>query len=221
MVERKTLATAAASAAVGAATGALISKALAGAEGAPHIYILDEKFKEDLLKAGESAAEKMAERFLAKIGRTRITMTFPEIVQALAEEGIVNVGSFTRTAKLAAGQKVVFEERVPPGRVFVLSAAKIDTWPDMANSVALYFDSDRPRMVDDAMITSRYSNMIYYWQMGMFLKCERFMRVVVQNISNSQSYYSYLIVYGWVEAQVWKKLVEHFFKIFRAEVLEK
>jgi len=218
MVERKTLATAAATAAVGAATGALISQALAKPAG-PTIYIADEKFKEDLLKLGESIAEKMAERFLAKIGRTRISMTFPEIVQALTEQGYVTVGSFARSAYLQPGQKVIFEEKVPPGRVFVLSAAKIDTGPDHANAVALYFDSTRPQMTDDSMISSRYSSMIYYWQMGMFLKCEKFMRVEVQNISNVQSFYSYLIVYGWVEAHVWKKLVEHFFRVFRMEVL--
>jgi hypothetical protein len=212
MVERKTLATAAATAAVGAATGALVSQALA--KPSPAIYIMDEKTLGAMI-------EKAAEKFLAKIGRTRISMTFPEIVQALTEQGYVTVGSFARSAYLQPGQKVIFEERVPPGRVFVLSAAKIDTSPNHANAVALYFDSSRPQMTDDSMISSRYSDMIYYWQMGMFLKCEKFMRVEVQNISNTQSFYSYLIVYGWVEAHVWKKLVEHFFRVFRMEVLGK
>jgi hypothetical protein len=220
MVERKTLATAAATAAVGAAAGALVSQTLAKPAG-PTIYIADEKFREDLLKLGESIAEKMAERFLAAIGRTRISMTLPEIVQALTEQGYVKVGAVSRTASLLPGQKVVFEEKIPPGRVYVVSATKITTSPDGANSMAFYFDSNTPSMTDDAMVSDTYANMLYFWQMGVFLKCERFLRAEVQNITaDKQSMFKFFSIYGWVEAHVWKKLVDHFFRVFRMEVLK-
>ncbi|MEM1548909.1 MAG: hypothetical protein QXM02_07830 [Thermoproteota archaeon] len=212
MVEKEKVGLAVARATLGAVTGATVSTL--PSQKAPTIYIVDEKFKEELAKILEKAVEKG----MASMGKTRIAMTLPEITMALMAEGLMEPYSTVKTFTLNPGQTVVYEGYVPKGKVYLAGAVKIDTDPDLVNSVAFYFDSDVPRFVDPAVTSSRYRDMIYYINIGTLLKVERFFKVVVKNNSpTTTSTYSFMFIWGAVETTVWKRIVEKFFKVMREE----
>jgi hypothetical protein len=167
--------------------------------------------------AEEEIVEKVIEK-LEKLRRTRLTLGFPEVAQVLAEKNLIRYGGVTRSVRLSPGQIAVFEEKPPLGKVLLFTSVKVDLYPDEALAFAMFVDSDTPCMTDDAMVKSRYENMIYYWQMGMFLKCEQFLRVVVVNTSDTEpAFYSYLLVIGVMEKRIWDKIVSRYYEAIREE----
>jgi len=62
--------------------------------------------------------------------------------------------------------------------------------------------------------------MIYFWQMGMFVAGERFFKAIVQNNSSSTSYFSIMVCYAILEADVWRSMIEHYFRVIKEEMLK-
>jgi hypothetical protein len=150
--------------------------------------------------------------------RTRLTVTLTEIFQALIERGVAEVTGFTRSAVLAPGQTVIFEENVPPGKVYVVAAVKINSSPNHANAFAFFFDTDTPKLVDDSVIQERYDGTFFFLPMGALLTARKFIRTRVVNISNTQSFFSFFAVAGFTDATTWRRLSESYFRIFKQEV---
>jgi len=213
MAEKEKVGLTIAGATLGAVTGATLSTLLAQ-KPQTVIYIADEKFKEELVKS----IEKAVERGMATLGKTRIAMTLPEIAISLMGEGLAEPFVSVMTFSLNPGQTVVYQYDIPKGKVYIVGAVKVDTDPDLVNSIMLYFDSDKPKFTDPAATSSRYASMIYFLSIGTFLKAEKFFRLVVKNNSSTTtSTFSFMSIWGVVETTVWKKIVEKYFKVMREE----
>jgi len=178
---------------------------------------LDEEFKQKLLDTIAKAVADAVAKAVGIIGRTRIAMNIKEIIQSLDEEKLIFTGGFVRSFKLQPGQTVVHTEVIPPGYVFVIGMNKIEAYPDGAVAMYLYIDSDEPRFFDTAVVQSRYATPINYFDLGMFLKAEHFFRLILVNTSASEATFSFMAIYGMCTLDVWRAILNKYFKVIREE----
>jgi len=156
---------------------------------------------------------------VAQSGRTRLAVTLREITITLAEMGLLEPLGFSRTLTIPPGGTVVSQENVQPGKVIVVSAIKIESYPDHANAFFFYFDRDDiPRFYDQDVVQRRYDDYLMFFDLGMLLKASKFLRVVVTNTSTVPSTFSFTTLYGVVDSLTWDVLVAKYFRTVRDEI---
>ena len=176
---------------------------------------LDEKFKQDLIDAISKAVANAVAKMAVATGIAMPAIMFKELLQVLEEENLIKSKRLVRTLQLQPGQVAVIEERVPTGKIYVFYAEKIETSPEYANAMYMYVDSEVSRFSDTAMVQSRYASLINYLDLGILVKAERFLRIEVTNTSQSESVFSYMLVYGEFDSEIWGIVSNKYFKAVR------